>query len=162
MEHSFRSRSAAVGFAFVLGLTLVVQALFSSDALLGKVIPGNSRPSVMDRRADIARRRAYYEALERCRQHMRDDPTAVCPDMNDAKGLRPYLKAETTKAAEAPRAKGLSIADLSQQDERMLKRYQRSARCPEALNNYLPGLYELCISIIAKDAAAVQVHGAAK
>ena len=111
----------------------------------------------------------YTEAEARCleRRGMRED--TGCPDINDPilygafETLVLQVKdtadsPEETHAA-APLTSSLQTQDLSDHDRLILRWYEQARTCPITLKNYLPGFYELCLSLVGKGAAPDPIHG---
>src|SRR3989344_2999220 len=120
--------------------------------------------------ADDAFCKIYAEAENRCleRQGMRED--TGCPDINDPVLYEAFethvLQIDATEDSEegeahpaAPSTSSLQTDDLSDRDRLMLRRYERARTCPTTLKDYLPGFYELCLSLVGKSAAPDPIRG---
>lgn len=120
--------------------------------------------------ADDAFCTLYTEAETRCLATLRDRRNnTACPDINDPALLKAFktlvLQQEDTEPMEEHTAaseevtSSLQTADLSDRDRLLLRRYERARTCPTTLKNYLPGFYELCLSLVGKNAAPEPIRG---
>lgn len=112
----------------------------------------------------------YSEAEVKCleRRSIREDTS--CPDINDPalfeafethvlQVAAPEEDAVEEAHAAAPSVSSLETEDLSDRDRLLLRRYERARTCPMTLKNYLPGFYELCLSLVGKSAAPEPIRG---
>lgn len=102
-------------------------------------------------------RRLTSEFRRLCSEKTGKDPDFVCPDINNYGGVRRFLKSTeksddtaTGSTMEAPRMNMLKLFQLNDHQKSLIRRYQRVHKCPEGLNDYLPGFLELCQSQINK------------
>lgn len=104
----------------------------------------------------------YWEALERCLKGRRFGIDYGCPDINDPKLWEAFIqdtnvdpnamkRGEEPAHAAAPAIPTLTEEDLKVHEKALLRRYRRARVCPESLRQYLPGFYELCISLVEKE-----------
>ncbi|MBI3336407.1 hypothetical protein HYZ98_02470 [Candidatus Peregrinibacteria bacterium] len=118
----------------------------------------------------------YSEAVDRCLGERRFGIDYHCPDINDPKLWDAFidnLHTDEPAHAAAPAEPTLQKESLEPNEKALLRRYRRARVCPESLKQYLPGFYELCISLVAKeeppamregmlnDLATVKMRGAA-
>lgn len=102
-------------------------------------------------------RRLTGEFRRLCAEKTGKDPAFVCPDINDYGAVRMFLKkgksatsTETGSTVEPPSMKMLRLFQLNDHQRSLIRRYQRVRKCPDGLNDYLPGFLELCESQLTK------------
>lgn len=104
------------------------------------------------RSGHLLRRRAFNEVLERCDAVAGQGVDVTCPDINDPEAVRAFLRAldgEEAPEEEHAAAPLPGIDDLSDQQRALLRRMTRVGSCDEErMNAVLPGLYELCVTIV--------------
>jgi hypothetical protein len=65
--------------------------------------------------------------------------------------------ASSRRAARGGVVSSLNDSNLSAEDKRLLRLYQRGRSCPESLKNYIPGFYELCLAVTEDAVSAPRV-----
>jgi hypothetical protein len=117
--------------------------------------------------------KTFWVAVDACLTSRGIGMNTSCPDINDPNLRAAYRKLRSgtrherqDKKAEAePQvhaavdAKPLSARDLSREDEQILRHYVRAKTCPSTLQDYLPGFFELCLSIVGEGANREPIVG---
>jgi hypothetical protein len=131
--------------------------------------------------------RVYWEALDRCMTRkselIPDDINRPdlygnhaigigCPDINDQKLLADLYNIsdnnliptdEPANFIEDPSEQPKAAApDLSSRDRLLLRRYTHARKCPPTLADYLPGFYELCLSLVGEGVSSDPIRGITK
>lgn len=160
---------------FVLSLA-VAAALTLAPALSSMVLgsttafgPLKSARELATSQKEKARLRGSFVNYERALAIYRDllaqgiDPGAlVTPNPNEPSTILPYLRGKwevqrteildesaTEKASE--NTVTLQVEDLKDHQKTRLNRFVRIGQCPESLQEYIPGFYDLCKSLIRKN-----------
>ncbi|MDD5026526.1 MAG: hypothetical protein PHH13_04100 [Candidatus Peribacteraceae bacterium] len=106
-------------------------------------------------------RRQYWQAIDQYQNLVRDGAEGlVAPALNDAASIKAYINGDVTKEVQAdsaqtssaPQASSLLVDNLSETDRHLLRWYSKTNTCPVSLKGYLPGFYELCLTV-TKDAS---------
>ncbi len=95
---------------------------------------------------------------EKCGERVLAEPTFICPSFYDREAVRAFLMGTDKTATQSHAAAGtgsstvaLSITDLDEKDQALLRRYMNAHNCPSTLKNYsVKGFYELCLKTIFK------------
>ncbi len=142
-------------FAFIAAFPIATatDGAFAVDLLppLASVVGRREVIELRSERHEFQRERT--KVMEVCANRAKTDPDVECPDLNDPaavrrfmRGLVPFEPETGTGVTEAV----ISIFDLSEHQRGTLRRFERLRTCPEALNEILPGFYELCLSTVEK------------
>lgn len=147
MRHQTLQVATLITLAGGAMLTLCAIALpVSSIRMPGALIGGDA---MMLRSAHLLLRRSYTRVMERCEERVAAGEDIDCPDINDPKALRDFMKGnpeeETTDHAAAPE---LTRADLDDGQRALLRRLERVGACPPTLDDLAPGFLDLCIRIV--------------
>ncbi|HAI98403.1 TPA: hypothetical protein DCL30_02555 [Candidatus Peribacteria bacterium] len=105
-------------------------------------------------------RRQYWQAIDQYRNLVRDGVKGlVAPTPNDAESIEAYIRGDVVKAqgsgaqaSSVTQASSLLVQNLSETDRHLLRWYSKTNTCPVSLKGYIPGFYELCLTV-TKDAA---------
>lgn len=134
----------------VAAFPLATGSSFSMESLLGAVTTPHRALQMREDARELQREHAHV--VEVCMERAAKDETVVCPDINDPKAIRAFLKnyrvQETATGSTVTEDDGTEVlneSDLNERQRGWLRRYQRVQRCPINLNEILPGLYELCV-----------------
>lgn len=158
---------AAVLLALIVTVPLTGQALFRSQDDYGvrfeDGVQDIYRKAQEDQASLALRRRRYHTAMRRYRDLQNaGSEDLVRPDINDPSTVARYLEgsgntpADTIHAAAEEEESGsgsgpeLTITEVSREDRQLLRRYERAGTCPVSLQNYIPGFYELCLSLVGR------------
>jgi len=112
----------------------------------------------------IQRRRDYADAREKCRDlHAAGHKDIVCPDINDFDAIRAFLAKDFSQSdtavtasegsedepvhAAAPES-SLEYSDLDADGRTLLRQYLRREICPEGMEKFLSGFYNLCTRMV--------------
>lgn len=177
-SHSFMRKPTQREYVLSMLLALIVTTPLATDMtgsatqhLTGAVT--NLRRQVLENRADLrAQRRAYDKVRAVCLRRSQKDETVECPEFNDKKGIRVFLRttpkdkkaldptegkeeaaAEEEQAEEEEtqmKERALRLEDLNDWQKSLLRRYQRTDFCSKTMNDIVPGFYELCLSVMRK------------
>lgn len=122
------------------------------------------------------RLRQYQQALAIYKRLIADSipsESLVLPSPNDLSTITPYLrgswrlkaKRDETPAPESPEEAEdvtvdtvveeeivIGVEDLKENQRARLNRFVRVGQCPESLQEYIPGFYKLCLSLVRKGA----------
>ncbi len=137
----------------VLAPLATTEAVFRSQDQDGRLSEdlGDLRPFVLDYRPTLRlQRRAYFQAIDRCTDLRRMDSTVTCPDFNqESYELRAAAPAEPEEVHASAPVSTITMQDLSDREESLLRRYIKTRACPESLKTFaLQGFYELCLSLV--------------
>ncbi|MDO8649091.1 MAG: hypothetical protein Q7R81_04910 [Candidatus Peregrinibacteria bacterium] len=148
--------------AVVIAVPLTTQALFrgqDQDGFSVESQPDMRERANADREERLQIRLRYHKALEIYRDLLKvGEKDLIKPDVNDPDTVDFYLDTpgydEELVDHEAARRKPttLQIEQVSKDDRLLLRRYERARQCPESLKNYIDGFYELCLSLVGKQA----------
>ena len=157
-----------LSFVIAASLTMQVLAIVEGQALTGATLPElfslYPTEGTLTKDEQQAARREYQEMLTKCDDAVSAADDERCPDVNNKRAMRRYIKAAVTDEHAAPRNFGLRVGRLSSEDRALLQKYRDEGRCPQTLRRYLPGFYELCLSLvvdIANREIDTPIHGAA-
>ncbi len=155
MRHQKKVRYVAFGFLVLVALLPLATA---EDGWMMDIQPlasltDRERVSIPDEMRELRRLRSELERV--CIERVKKDPKTECPDINDAFAVRTFLKnqpisaetgtgatEETTDTAKPV----LTLSDLTDHQRALLRRYERVQKCPEGLDEFIPGLFTLCAS----------------
>lgn len=146
--HTKQRVHVVYALAFLLAASLTTQAtpMFQGD-LTGMVLQ-QGEVVVPSRDEALRRKRSYQAVLKVCNDRDGVVEDMACPDVNDKKAVKTFLKNEPEQHSAAPTQQGLRRSDLAPDDQALLDRYTGRGSCPIRLRNFLPGFYELCQSIV--------------
>jgi hypothetical protein len=160
----------------------MVVGLASGQETIVSSIVSVERNAVRIRAEQRRMQRQFWDAMHLYQERLKaGEESLPLPDINDEQSLLFYLQpagisavqeqedavvesdtdeAVTTDDAshEAADVPVLDPRDLSSSDRQLLRRYERANTCPESLQNYLPGFYELCLSV-TEDASSEPLRG---
>lgn len=118
-----------------------------------------------------AQDRLIMQVREECEERVREHPDALCPDVNDRRAVRLFLRgrdiapdAGTGSAIEetetgALRMPIIRVLDLGDSERAMLRRFRRNGRCPANLDIVFPGFQRLCSKEVREAPAPAILRG---
>lgn len=137
-------------FALVAAFPLATGVALSMDTPLAALVSPHKALQLREDARELQREHARI--VEICMERAAKDETVVCPDINDPKAIRAFLKnrkvQETETGSTVTEEDGTPVlreSDLNEVQRGWIRRYQRVQRCPINLNEVLPGFYELCV-----------------
>ncbi|MFH0769946.1 MAG: hypothetical protein V1926_01060 [Candidatus Peregrinibacteria bacterium] len=174
--HRPRTRFVIAALLALLSIPLAGGNLFQwhQSADLGGSVLTVRDQAATDRAMLRRQQRQYWQAIDVYRNQMRDGVKGlVPPTVDDYDSIMKYLLDTDHAAAAVSSASSVSSAprsaerevgsssssavmmrseDLDETQRHLLRNYSKAGTCPESLKNYVPGFYELCLSV-TKDAA---------
>lgn len=151
------SRLVTVALVAVLATPLAVEVFTGTGGEPGLLTSSimQARENALQGRASARRKqRQYWMAIEAFQMRVREgEQGLVPPNINDYNSILEYLGEGEEEAppeverASAPQTSSMDSQSLSDSDRLLLRRYSRANSCPESLKNYIPGFYELCLSV---------------
>ena len=143
----------------VVALPFTSQAMFRSvdqdgNHMFEQQVPDLIKIAKADRSVQSERRHNFYRAMELYRDRTKNgEENLLVPDINNASSVQFYLDAAAKTeeassghaAAEDPK---VALKDISSTDRTLLRQFEHTGNCPTSLKSYIPGFYELCLSLI--------------
>lgn len=156
MKKSFKKSEYFLAgvLAFIAAFPLAVEppALVTDSALAASVIAGTNiqEKALKNYKNYRENRREYQKATVLCEKLRGNGKDVTCPSINDATGIRFFLKTHENLVVPAAMSGRViqSIADLTPYDQNLLRWYEKANVCPDSMKEYLPGFYELCQSVL--------------
>lgn len=140
----------------LLGLPIAWNALMPAGMggirLSANIIDSQRLDVVGSQRWTTQRNRDYYRALQLCQERIDAGEEIVCPSPNDLRAIELLLKGAALRMADTtvlpPAPAPLSVDELNEADRALLRNYQNAGTCPSSLQDYTPGFYELCTTML--------------
>lgn len=136
----------AAAFPLVTSQTFDASLTGSTVAVVPHELAAENRDNYRQERRD------YADAIDLCQKLRADGKDVTCPDINDRAGILYLLQNHENLpqhgAATETGAVVLHVSDLTPYQFNLIRWYQRINTCPDTMKDYLPGFYDLCVSML--------------
>jgi len=153
-----RTRLVTSVLVAVLAMPLIAD-VFLDQGSVG-VVQGSvlelKQKALEDRVRVRRQQRQYWQAIDIIQDRRAEGEDVTVPDVNDYDGIMRILELDSEtedssekmhEAAPQQQASSLMVEELGENDRHLLRKYSKASSCPESLKDYIPGFYELCLSV---------------
>lgn len=141
----------AAVLALVAAFPLAVQQ--PSDVPVTATVATIQQQQALNNHSDYRQNlRDYQKATQICIELRAEGKDVTCPNVNDYNAIQHFLNGDYSAAlhaaASATGTTRLQMSDLTDFQQNLLRWYQRINSCPQALQDSMPGFYDLCQSML--------------